>query len=237
MRAEHFLVYALWFGGEDDMSTLRTATIRLAYENPSLRPVLLPLLVETGVRIAVRKWKDKEKMEAYLADHPGANPDNHEVVGSDEGSEDDEQEVVYKKPTKEQVERAKREAPKTKWKKPDLKEEQGEVERTALDLGIENYEDIMAAGKKAKLEPLDDDTWSQLENTDSYDTDTMKKADSRARKYNRDIASVLDGMGKELPSPVVLFREGEPPYLVGGNTRLMASRALGHTPKVLAIRL
>lgn len=30
------------------MSTLRTAAIRLAYENPELRPVLLPLLVETG---------------------------------------------------------------------------------------------------------------------------------------------------------------------------------------------
>ena len=30
------------------MSTLRTAAIRLAYENPELRPVLLPLLVESG---------------------------------------------------------------------------------------------------------------------------------------------------------------------------------------------
>jgi hypothetical protein len=220
------------------MSTLRTATIRLAYENPNLRPVLLPLLVGVGVRVAVRKWKDKEKMEAYLADHPGANPDNHEVVGGgeDEGG-DGHEKIVYKKPTKEQVARAKREAPKTKWKKPDLEEEQGEIERTALGLGIENYEDIMAAGKKAKLEPLDDGTWSQLENTDSYDTDTVKKADRLAQEYNRDIASVFDGMGKELPSPLVIFREGEPPYLVGGNTRLMASRALGHTPKVLAIRL
>jgi len=214
------------------MSTLRSATLRLAYVRPELRPYLLPLLVETGVRVAVRKWKDKEKMEAYLAEHPGANPDNHEVVGEGGDEEGDKQEIVY---TKEQVERAQREVSKTKWKKPDLGEEQGEVERTALYLGIENYEDIMAAGKNAKLVPLEEDVWSKLENTDSYKTNTVEKANSRAKKYNRDIANVFDGMGTELPAPVVLFREGEPPYLVGGNTRLMASRALGHTPKVLAI--
>lgn len=213
--------------------SLRTAIIRLAYENPPLRPVLLPLLART----ATRKWKDKEKMEAYLSKHPNANLDNHEVVGGDEEDEGDEQKVVYKKPTKEQVERAKREAPNTKWKKPDIDEEQGEIERTALDLGIDNYEDLMGRAKKSKLEPLTDELWSQLENTDSYDTDTVKKADRLAREYNRDIASVFDGMGKELPSPIVLLRDGEPPYLVGGNTRLMASRALGHTPKVLLVRM
>ena len=176
-------------------------------------------------------------MEAYLSKHPNANPDNHEVVGGGEQNEGGEQKVFYKKPTKEQVERAKREAPNTKWKKPDVDEEQGEIERTALALGIDNYEDIVAKAKKSKLEPLTEEVWSQLENTDSYDTDTVKKADALAREYNRDIASVFDGMGKELPSPIVLLRDGEPPYLVGGNTRLMASRALGHTPKVLLVRM
>jgi hypothetical protein len=215
------------------MSILRTAAIRLAYENPSLRPHLLPLLSRT----AVRKWKDKEKMQAYLSEHPNANPDNHEYIGGDEDGEGEQEKVVYRAPTKEQIDRARKEAPNTKWKKPDIEEEQGEIERTALDLGIDNYEDLMERAKKSKLEPLTDEVWSQLQNTDSYDTDTVKKADRLAREYNRDIASVFDGMGKELPAPIVLFRKGKRPYLVGGNTRLMASRAFGHTPKVLIVRM
>jgi hypothetical protein len=34
-----------------------------------------------------------------------------------------------------------------------------------------------------------------------------------------------------------LIKKGEPPYLIGGNTRLMASRAFGAKPKVLMIRV
>lgn len=211
--------------------SLRTATIRLAYENPSLRPHLLPLLSRT----AVRKWKDKEKMQAYLDKNPNANPDNHEYVGGEEKKK--KEKVVYRAPTKEQIDRAREEAPNTKWKKPNLKHEQGEIERTALDLGIDNYEDIVAKAKESELEPLTEKVWSQLRNSDSYGTNTVEEADALAREYNRDIANVFDGMGKELPAPIVLLRKGKRPYLVGGNTRLMASRAFGITPKVLIVRM
>jgi hypothetical protein len=36
---------------------------------------------------------------------------------------------------------------------------------------------------------------------------------------------------------MVVHRKGKPPYLVGGNTRLMVSRALGITPHVIHARL
>lgn len=38
------------------MKTLRTRTIRLAYENPELRPVLLPLLTKSAARM-VKVWE------------------------------------------------------------------------------------------------------------------------------------------------------------------------------------
>lgn len=72
------------------MSTLRTATIRLAYENPNLRPVLLPLLSRAGgmERQAAKPPKDltpygvtaaelaayKNKMQAMLQEAVQAFP-------------------------------------------------------------------------------------------------------------------------------------------------------------------
>ena len=124
------------------------------------------------------------------------------------------------------------------WVPPLLPNERGELERTALALGVSLFA-LLRAWPHATLVELDPLTWERLENTDSCGPLTVEEATRLARVYGRDIAQVLAGLttGADLPAPVVLFREGEPPYLVGGNTRLMASRALGHTPKVLAIRL
>ncbi len=76
-----------------------------------------------------------------------------------------------------------------------------------------------------------------MENTDSFETNTVQKAVNLAKEYDRDIAKIFQGMGKKLPAPIVLMRKGKPPYLVGGNSRLMASRALGTKPKILAVRV
>lgn len=49
------------------MLSLRAATIRLAHENPELRPYLLPLLVETTSRTAsMEGWKREEKPGSAL---------------------------------------------------------------------------------------------------------------------------------------------------------------------------
>lgn len=57
------------------MSNLRTATIRLAYENPSLRPHLLPLLKEAGDQDKVRVVNEKGRVvwvkKDTLRDEPG----------------------------------------------------------------------------------------------------------------------------------------------------------------------
>ena len=144
--------------------------------------------------------------------------------------------ATYKQPTEQEIASAKKKAKNTRWKKPDLKEEAVEITRTAEHLGI-SEKNLLKAFHAAELEDLDEDTWSKLENTDSFDTDTYAKADAKAREYDRDIARILRSMGDTLPASIVLFRKGKAPYLVGGNTRLMASRALGAKPKVLALHV
>jgi hypothetical protein len=47
---------------------------KVAYENPSLRRDLLPLIKEA------MEFASKEEMEQYLKDHPKADPKNHKVV-------------------------------------------------------------------------------------------------------------------------------------------------------------
>lgn len=60
------------------MSDLRTKVIKLAHQNPELRPVLLPLLRE-GMDKTAMEFKSKEALEAYLKAHPKADKNNHSV--------------------------------------------------------------------------------------------------------------------------------------------------------------
>lgn len=61
------------------MNTLRARTIRLAHQNPDLRPILLPLL-KTAMEHATPEAREK-----YLKEHPNADPKNHAVKGKSEG--------------------------------------------------------------------------------------------------------------------------------------------------------
>jgi hypothetical protein len=144
--------------------------------------------------------------------------------------------VVFSEPAKQDVEAAKKKAASTKWQAPDLSFEAGEIKRTGNSLGIPARK-LQAAAKNAKLAALSDSDWSELENTDSNDTTSVAKAVAKAKEYNRDITSVIKGLGGELPAPIVLKRKGEAPYLIAGNTRLMVSKAFGIKPKVLVIDL
>lgn len=60
------------------MSDLRTKVIKLAHQNPELRPVLLPLLREAADKTAT-EFSSKEALEKYLKDHPKADRNKHKV--------------------------------------------------------------------------------------------------------------------------------------------------------------
>ncbi len=149
--------------------------------------------------------------------------------------EDSEEKKRYRALSDDLIASAQVFAPDTTWSKPDVLEEVSEIYRTAEVLGID-FETLMKRVKESNLEILDDETWEMMENSDSWETVTVDEANARAYDYDRDIANVFEGMGKELPAPIVLMHDGTP-YLIAGNTRLMASRALKVRPKVLMVRM
>jgi len=141
---------------------------------------------------------------------------------------------------------------KIKYIKVRYEKEKGEFERyvESVSKGIkekklkaalikQNIEAIKNAYKKAKLTPLTNDIWQNLENTDSWGTTTeqkVKNAIARNKKTGsgfRNIDNVVDEFlsGKVRAPIVVAYNRENGIYkkhiLIGGNTRLMVARALG----------
>lgn len=69
--------------------SLRTDLIRLAHQNPELRPALLPIIREA------REFPTPEALKSYLEEHPDADKSKHTVQKSEkgEGGEEDDSEV------------------------------------------------------------------------------------------------------------------------------------------------
>lgn len=127
---------------------------------------------------------------------------------------------------------------KIQWIKPSIKEEMGEIERTAeaFDLPVRKLASDIG---KTGLAILTDAIWSRLENTDSWSTTTMTHVNRLAKKYGRDVSRIVTGFeeGKAMPAPIILIVDKEPPYLVGGNTRLMVARAMKIRPQAIICRI
>jgi hypothetical protein len=148
--------------------------------------------------------------------------------------------VIHKKfvaPTPEEIAEARRKAPLTTWRAPDLGEEFAEIERTAKMVGMPALDVVWKAATEGKLLTLDDTSWSTMANTDSWETDSIEKAVYHAWLYDKDIRSILKVLGANLAAPIVVRRQDGSLQLVGGNTRLMTFRALGVRPKVLLVNL
>jgi DNA polymerase III epsilon subunit-like protein len=120
--------------------------------------------------------------------------------------------------------------------KPSLNIEKNELERTAdffgydIDRLIENFED----GELVKLEEKD---WKKLENTDSNKVNNIEDIKQLATKYGKDFDQIYKQitLDKKIEAPIVLYRKRKPPYLVGGNTRLMILKTLGIQPMIWAV--
>ena len=126
------------------------------------------------------------------------------------------------------------------WTMPNIQEEMDEFLRTAKTLRIDQKQ-LLQATKTAKLVPLDERTWSSMQNTDSYKNiapGDMNTVNSLAKKYGRDVGRIVQAFqqGGSLPAPIVLMRNNQS-YLIGGNTRLMVARALKMQPKVLMVMI
>jgi hypothetical protein len=112
------------------------------------------------------------------------------------------------------------------WEKPSKDEEKNEFSRYP-----KKYWNKFEAGR---LVDLDEKTWSNLKNTDSYSIKDIDHAKELANIYKRDIESILKA--DKLPAPIVVEKNKE--YeLVSGNTRLMVARALKIKPKIWLIEI
>jgi cytidyltransferase-like protein len=112
--------------------------------------------------------------------------------------------------------------------------EESEIERTAEHFNIP-IPDIRYAFTAGSMVVLSDDIWSKLENSDSYEVNSLDDAIKLATEYGKDYKPTLDAIkaDKTINPPMVLNYDKDKYYLVGGNTRLMFYKALGKTPKVL----
>ena len=127
-----------------------------------------------------------------------------------------------------------------RWRKlegDEIEHEKGELQRTAEELQLA-YPTLERAFDNAQLESLSDADWSLMTNTDSQGTWTKDDVITHIGS-NRDCTKIFGGLenGDELPAPIVLLRDNEPPYLIGGNTRLLACKALKIQPQILAVRI
>jgi hypothetical protein len=113
---------------------------------------------------------------------------------------------------------------------PIIKAEAEEIERTAEDLNLP-YDTVYDAFVNGREVTLNNDMWSRLENTDSYDIDSEEEAIELARQYGKDYQSIL--AAEKTPPALILQYSPNKFYLVGGNTRLMFARAKGINPQVI----
>jgi hypothetical protein len=103
---------------------------------------------------------------------------------------------------------------------------------------------LRAAYRNGKLQTLTDSKWRDLDNTDSWKTDTLEKIQkaikSNARSSGkRSIENVLkEFLTGSVRAPIVLsFNNGKNMSLIAGNTRLMVARMLGIKPDVVVVDL
>jgi hypothetical protein len=112
--------------------------------------------------------------------------------------------------------------------------EMGEIDRTSEVFNLP-ADDIQYAFEVGHEVILTDNIWSKLENSDSYEIESLDQAIDLANKYKKSWRPIVQAIKdeKQLPLPMVMSYGEDNYYLVAGNTRLMIYKALGVQPVVL----
>lgn len=130
------------------------------------------------------------------------------------------------------------------WKKDPFSNEVDEFKRITAqytsnkkDLA-KNLRYLQTQYNKAKKVSLIDRDWKKLENTDSFETNTLDEVYSamERNKAPRDIERILrQYVSGNVSCPIVIKFEDNRLELVGGNTRLMIARVLQIKPKIVLV--
>jgi hypothetical protein len=110
------------------------------------------------------------------------------------------------------------------WTLPMINMDMPEITKSAQKIGVE-IKQLQAALKNAKLIDLPDQFWKTLKNPNVSQTASQISKDANKPQ-----------MGKNSPAPIVLMKDNQT-YVIGGNSRLMAAKAVNIKPKVLAVMM
>ena len=194
---------------------LRSAVIKLAYANPSLRGELLPLLTKQAM-----EFPSEGALKKYLENHPGADRRNHSVAKPSEGG--GEAPKADKNKGKGLRER-KVPTPKFKGSEEQIKQAKSIIEK----YGITDEElDDFADWKRAKPEPGDrtlDFATLKREWIESI-KDPKKKEQARKR-----LAQMTPAEFKIMYLAVVADEEGEMGKMASSPSLRAAVIKLAHT--------
>lgn len=128
---------------------------------------------------------------------------------------------------------------KIEYVKPSLFIEMDELQRTA-DIFEYDVNELFQSFNKGELIKLLKSDWKKLENTDSYyEIKNVEDVKKLAEKYDKDFDRVYNQItvDKKIEAPIILYRNNQKPYLIGGNTRLMVLKSLGITPTIFAMKI
>lgn len=137
-----------------------------------------------------------------------------------------------------------------KWMREDFSKEKDEFSRVAADFSgndrkalTENTRQLESLYRQGKLITLSASMWRRLDNTDSWNTKTIKDIERAIRRNSkgsgtRSIEKIIrEYISGKVRAPIVLeFNGGKSYTLIAGNTRLMAARMLEIEPKVLLVK-
>ncbi len=121
------------------------------------------------------------------------------------------------------------------FKTPDIYSEYGEFDRVGKEFGFDGSVLMHLAKENGKMNALNDEMWSRLENIDSCDIEEgdWETVESKSKEASRDFLVPKNKIedGKLLDAPIIM-KLGDKLHLVSGNTRLMVTKAFGIKPQV-----
>ena len=128
------------------------------------------------------------------------------------------------------------------WVIPKFSLEMGEFERHYPKLGLKSADWLRSiVEEEGELIKLTPEIEQSLQNTEMREIKLgdVESLDRIGKENKTDFEGIKQGMesGAKFYAPIVAHREDKPPWLVAGNTRLVASKAYGITPKIWYVKI
>lgn len=126
---------------------------------------------------------------------------------------------------------------KIDWIKGDFQFEINEFKRIAKKFEYD-LKDLQQRYKNAKIVNLKNETWQNMQDTDSWETKTMRQVEDKSKQYKQSYKTILFELIDQqqyCPIAIRLPDKNRTIHLIAGNMRLMVYRALGIQPKIILI--